>query len=129
MDFGGQRGIYLLHDGRDVIYVGRSTDNSIGKRLLDHTKNRLSFRWDRFSWFGLNPVGEGGALGAMPASYSANNMIATLEAILIEAMEPRLNRQRGQELEAFEFFQHEDPELKTAKLMTDVASVLAKNHL
>jgi len=56
-------------------------------------------------------------------------MIATLEAILIEAMEPRLNRQRGQELEAFEFFQHEDPELKTAKLMTDVASVLAKNHL
>ena len=129
VDFGGQRGIYLLHDGRDVIYVGRSTDNSIGKRLLDNTKNRLSFRWDRFSWFGLNPVGEGGALGAMPASYSANNMIATLEAILIEAMEPRLNRQRGQELEAFEFFQHEDPELKTAKLMTDVASVLAKNHL
>ena len=73
--------------------------------------------------------GTSSSLGAMPASYSANNMIATLEAILIEAMEPRLNRQRGQELEAFEFFQHEDPELKTAKLMTDVASVLAKNHL
>ena len=129
VDFGGQRGIYLLHDGRDVIYVGRSTDDSIGQRLLQHTKNRLSFRWDRFSWFGLNPVEEDGTLGQMPANYSANNMIATLEAILIEAMEPRLNRQRGQDLEAFEYFQHEDPQLKTAKLMTDVASVLAKNHL
>ena len=63
VDFGGQRGIYLLHDGRDVIYVGRSTDDSIGQRLLQHTKNRLSFRWDRFSWFGLNPVEEDGTLG------------------------------------------------------------------
>ncbi|MDD2546855.1 MAG: HTH domain-containing protein [Burkholderiaceae bacterium] len=129
VDFGGQKGIYLLHDGREVVYVGRSTDGSIGKRLLDHTKNRLSFRWDRFSWFGLNPVGESGVLGPIPSNYSADNMIATLEAILIEAMEPRLNRQRGQELGESEYFQHEDPELKTTKLMNDFASVLAKGHL
>lgn len=126
VDFGGQQGIYLLHDGREVIYVGRSTDGNIGKRLLDHTKNRLSFRWDRFSWFGLKPVAEDGTLGALPNNYSADNMIATLEAILIEAMEPRLNRQRGQELGEREFFQHEDPEMKKQKLQADFARILAQ---
>ncbi len=125
VDLGGQRGIYLLHDGREVIYVGRSED-TIGKRLFAHTKDRLSFRWDRFSWFGLNAVTESGALGSMPSSYSASNMIATLEAVLIEAMEPRLNRQRGQELGESEYFQHEDPELKNAKLISDLAN-LTKN--
>lgn len=64
----------------------------------------------------------------MPGSYSADNMIATLEAILIETMEPRLNRQRGQELGQSEFFQHEDPALKTNKLMTEVVSILSKNN-
>lgn len=127
VDLGGQRGIYLLHDGREVIYVGRSED-TIGKRLLAHTKDRLAFRWDRFSWFGLNAVAENGAIEPMPSSYSANNMIATLEAILIEAMEPRLNRQRGQDLGDSEYFQHEDTSLKNAKLMTDITSLLTKDH-
>jgi HB1, ASXL, restriction endonuclease HTH domain len=124
VDMGGQCGFYLLHDGREVVYVGRSTDQSIGKRLLDHTKNRLAFRWDRFSWFGLNQVAEDGTLGQMPTGYSAENMIATLEAVMIEAMEPRLNRQSGQGLRVSEYFQHEDSEWKKTKVMTDIASLV-----
>ena len=119
VDMGTQQGIYLLHDGREVVYVGRATGSSIGKRLFDHTKNRLSFRWDRFSWFGLSPVGEDGTIGPMPTTYSAENMIATLESILIEAMEPRLNRQRGQGLEEFEYFQYEESDLKAAKVLSE----------
>ena len=53
VDFNRQVGIYLLYDGREVIYVGRATDRPLGRRLYEHTADRLSTRWDRFSWFGL----------------------------------------------------------------------------
>ncbi len=33
VNFHGQMGIYLLYDGREVIYVGRTTDRALGKRL------------------------------------------------------------------------------------------------
>ena len=64
VDFNRQLGIYLLYDGREVIYVGRSTDRPLGRRLFEHTIDRMSTRWDRFSWFGLLPVFETGQLGA-----------------------------------------------------------------
>lgn len=69
MDFNKQLGIYLLYDGREVIYIGRTTDRPLGRRLFEHTSDRMAARWDRFSWFGLLPVMETGALGSLPASY------------------------------------------------------------
>lgn len=123
VDFCDQQGIYLLHDGRAIVYVGRS-DGSIGRRLFDHTKGRFSFRWDRFSWFGLRPINESGAMGALPKSYSAENMISTLEAILIEIIEPSLNRRRGDDLEAHEYFQVEDSSVKGEKLVLELLSKL-----
>jgi hypothetical protein len=35
-----------------------------------------------------------------------------LEAILIEALEPRQNRKRGDDLSAVEYIQKEDPEIQ-----------------
>lgn len=52
VDFYKQLGIYLLYDGREVIYVGRTTDRPLGRRLFEHTIDRMTARWDRFSWFG-----------------------------------------------------------------------------
>jgi hypothetical protein len=49
VDFCEQRGIYLLYDGREVIYVGRATERSLGRRLYEHTMDRHATRWDRFS--------------------------------------------------------------------------------
>ena len=95
VNFYGQIGIYLLYDGREVIYVGRTTDHPLGRRLYEHTFDRMSARWDRFSWFGLLPVKESGKLGKLPETFVATKMIPALEAILIEAMEPRQNRKRG----------------------------------
>lgn len=89
VDFNKQVGIYLLYDGREVIYVGRSTDRPLGKRLYEHTLDRFSVRWDRFSWFGLLPVSDTGVLGKMPESFQVKILIPALEAILIEALEPR----------------------------------------
>lgn len=37
VDMAGQKGIYLLHDMREVVYVGRCTDRPLGKRLYEHT--------------------------------------------------------------------------------------------
>ena len=48
VNFGGQRGVYLLHDAQGVVYVGRTTDQSLGKRLHQHTSDRLTGRWTPF---------------------------------------------------------------------------------
>ncbi len=111
VDFNEQNGIYLLYDSREVIYVGRTTDRPLGRRLFEHTVDRLSTRWDRFSWFGLLPVSEKGKLGPLDGSFEASKIIPAFEAILIEALEPRQNRKRGDDLSAVEYFQKEDPEI------------------
>ncbi|HXC17642.1 MAG TPA: HTH domain-containing protein [Holophagaceae bacterium] len=116
VDFNKQLGIYLLYDGREVIYIGRTTDRPLGRRLYEHTSDRLAARWDRFSWFGLLPVSEAGALGSLPTTYDAAKMIPALEAILIEALEPRQNRKRGDDLTAVEYIQQEDPEIEKRRI-------------
>lgn len=126
VDFNKQLGIYLLYDGREVIYIGRSTDRPLGRRLYEHTSDRMAARWDRFSWFGLLPVSEVGALGALPATYDALKMIPALEAILIEALEPRQNRKRGDDLSAVEYIQREDPEIQKRRVKASLELALNK---
>ena len=116
VDFHKQLGIYLLYDGREVIYVGRATDRPLGKRLYEHTADRLSSRWDRFSWFGLLPVSDTGNLGDLPESYPGLKIIPAVEAILIEALESRQNRKRGDDLSAVEYIQKEDPVVQKQKM-------------
>jgi hypothetical protein len=124
--FGKQLGIYLLYDGREVIYVGRATDQPMGRWLYQHTFDRLSTRWDRFSWFGLLPVSEKGSLSSMPPHYDSEQLVPALEAMLIEALEPRQNRKRGDDLSAVEYLQQEDPEIRKQKLKDTLESVLNK---
>jgi len=49
VDFSGQRGVYVLSDHHTVIYVGRAVERDLGQRLYEHTLDRLSGRWNRFS--------------------------------------------------------------------------------
>ena len=126
VDFHKQTGIYLLYDGREVIYVGRATDRPLGRRLYEHTLDRFSSRWDRFSWFGLLPISETGSLGNMPESYEAIKIIPAVEAIMIEALEPRQNRKRGDDLSAVEYIQLEDPEIQRKKVKQTMEAALSK---
>ncbi|MDR0478615.1 MAG: hypothetical protein LBH31_02170 [Burkholderiaceae bacterium] len=126
VDFNKQLGIYLLYDSREVIYIGRTTDRPLGRRLYEHTLDRLAVRWDRFSWFGLLPVLENGQLGDFPSNYESTKIIPTLEAILIEALEPRQNRKRGDDLSRVEFTQYEDPEIQKNKIRTSLEAALKK---
>jgi len=126
VDFNKQLGIYLLYDGREVIYVGRTTDRPLGRRLYEHTFDRLSARWNRFSWFGLLPVTEKGELKTLPDSYLAAKLIPALEAVLIEALEPRQNRKRGDDLASVEYLQVLDPEIEKKKMKAVMDAALSK---
>lgn len=126
VDFSQQKGIYLLYDGREVIYVGRATERPLGRRLYEHTLDRLSSRWDRFSWFGVLPVSETGSLGILPDTFTASRLLPALEAILIEALEPRQNRKRGDDLSAVEYIQKDDPEIQKKKTKQIMEAALEK---
>lgn len=126
VDFNKQLGIYLLYDGREVIYIGRTTDRPLGRRLYEHTLDRLAARWDRFSWFGLLPISDSGQLGILPVTYEAAKIIPALEAILIEALEPRQNRKRGDDLSAVEFIQREDPEIHKQRVKASLEAAIEK---
>ena len=127
VDFGAQKGVYLLHDGRHVVYVGRTTDQSVGQRLFQHTYDRLNGRWDRFSWFGVLPVNEDGSLGeAAGAGFGIDDLISAMEALLIEAVEPPQNRRRGDQTSAVEYLQAEDAALNNKKVKALVSEALAK---
>ncbi len=114
VDFCSQQGIYLLHDNQGVVYVGRTDKQGLGIRLRQHTIDRLNGRWDRFSWFGVFPIKEDGTLNADAdfSEISVATVIAAMEAVLIEALEPRQNRRGGDwKIEAIEVLQKEDPDL------------------
>lgn len=116
VDFSRQIGIYVLYDGSRPIYVGQVFAPRLGVRLYEHTRDRLNGRWQRFSWFGLRPVGSGGVLADFeePASL-LSPLVDTLEAILIEVVEPVQNRRMGNGFSAVEYIQAEDPEIAQAQ--------------
>lgn len=117
VDLASQIGVYLLHDGRDVIYVGRATDRPLGRRLLEHTYDRLNGRWNRFSWFGLLRVTPKGTLTEPSwASLKTDQLIAALEALLIEGLEPPQNRRGGDGFKGIEYLQVKDPRLQKKEL-------------
>jgi len=123
VDFGAQRGIYILYDHHTVVYVGRSVDRPLGKRLYEHTIDRLGSRWNRFSWFGLLSVTDEGKLVERPINVTTSSLISTLEALLIEALEPPQNRKRGDDFTVIEYIQDIDPEIKERELQNTLRTI------
>jgi hypothetical protein len=129
VNFKDQKGIYLLHDSRETIYVGQAIEQPLGKRLKDHTTDRLAGRWDRFSWFGFYPVNDDGRLNleAQFKDFTIQHLGDILEAILIESIEPRQNRKQGNSFIGLEFLQQEAPEIKQKQkkqLLDDLSKLL-----
>ena len=85
--------------------------------------NRLRSRWDRFSWFGLSPVdkraaNESQGIGNVSGQSGATKaIIDVMEAVLIEAIEPRQNRRQGDYFRGLEYLQVEDPQVAKKKLI------------
>jgi hypothetical protein len=95
-------------------------------RLKAHTTDRLSGRWDRFSWFGLRAVQSDGTLFPVATDWKHHIVLETLEALLIESLEPPLNRRRGDNLSAVEYSQVEDPELEALRRQELAARILGQ---
>lgn len=127
VDFSEQRGVYILYDRNRVLYVGRVVDRGLGQRLYQHTKDRLTGRWDRFSWFGLRPVLDDASLGEIgEVPLKADFVIATLEALLIEALEPAQNRRGGDQFAVYEYLQVTDPAIAVREDERMVMKLIAK---
>lgn len=126
VDFGKQKGIYILYDHHTVVYIGRTIDRPLGKRLFEHTVDRLGSRWNRFSWFGLLDVTQEGNLRETTLNTSLASLVATLEALLIEALEPPQNRKRGDDFSAIEYIQDIDPELKEKEIQNTLRAIEQK---
>ncbi|MGL4513049.1 MAG: HTH domain-containing protein [Lacipirellulaceae bacterium] len=124
VNFSDQLGVYLLYDGREAVYVGRATERPLGVRLFEHTRDRLGSRWDRVSWFGVRPVAEDGSLGTVPATYKAPDLLPVLEAVLIEALEPRQNRKRGDDLGAVEYLQVLDESIRNSQAIETMITAI-----
>ena len=121
-----QTGIYLLHDFRDIVYVGRATESTLGPRLSAHTRDRLKTRWNRFSWFGFRPVRENGTLGPVPEAYGLRDVVVAMEALLIEALEPPQNRKGGDGFQGIEYIQAEDPEKAKDRLISEFTHIMRR---
>lgn len=125
VDFADQVGVYLLHDRDRVIYVGRA-DVTLHSRLKAHTTDRLGGRWDRFSWFGLRAVGEDGTLTDAASDWTHKVVIETMEALLIESMEPPLNRRRGDNFQGAEYQQVTDQDIEDRNLKAAIDELMKK---
>lgn len=93
-DFRSQRGIYVLYDDHGPTYVGLAKTRDLGLRLRDHTKDSLSEKWERFSWFGfcrvLKTAHSDGTrrLAVMPEVLLSHSQraIRDIEALLIQCL-------------------------------------------
>ena len=63
---------------------------------------------------------------ALPGDYQAATIIPALEAILVEALEPRQNRKRGDDLAAVEYIQRVDPEIEKKRMKATLDAALEK---
>jgi hypothetical protein len=130
LDFCNQHGVYFLLDGSEVVYVGRAVDRPLGMRLHEHTFDRLNGRWDRFSWFGLLSLSENGKItdqGLNTITATVNDIIVMMEALLIEGLEPKQNRKRGDTgFKDIEYIQVEDPDFQKKRKKQILSEALEK---
>lgn len=106
-----ERGVYVLYKDYQPVYVGKADKQSIGYRIQLHRQSRRKGpRWDRFSWFGIRGLRTNGKLRAISAAFhpKKDELIATLEALLIATIDPRLNSRREKFKNATPLYQSEE---------------------
>ena len=108
-----QIGIYVLYSGHQIIYVGQTGagNSRLFSRLKRHRSDHLAGRWDKFSWFGLLRLLKGGGLSteSLRTTSSLRVSLNHIEAVLLAAAEPALNKQGGRfGKQAKKFLQYRD---------------------
>ena len=104
INFSLQSGVYVLYKDAKITYIGQSIN--IGARLTNHTKDKHSQRWNRFSWFGLKPFDSDLKLIDPPDHYSMRAILDGLEGVLIEVLEAFGNDSSGNNISGTRFLQY-----------------------
>ena len=113
-DFREQIGVYVLYDATmRIIYVGQAGRGqaNLFKRLTQHEDDHLAGRWTHFSWIGFRDVNKDGKLSdrqsvdSTVSGFTYSEALDEIEGVLIELIEPTLNRQSGKLRHATEYHQ------------------------
>lgn len=129
VDFKEQIGVYVLYDSsQKIVYVGQAGNGNatLFSRLKAHEKDALWNRWEYFTWIGFRGVNNDGALSdkhkveSSVSGYSYAAALNEIEGILIEVIEPKLNKRSGNLKDAKEFFQHFDEEVTMSDLRNHI---------
>lgn len=119
-DFREQIGVYVLYDSNQkIVYVGQAGNGNatLFSRLKNHMDGRMWNRWQYFSWVGFKDVNGDGTLSAQQnvnsgvSGFKYSDALNEIEGILIEIIEPKLNKQSGRLKSAREYFQYRDDRL------------------
>jgi hypothetical protein len=114
VDFRYQTGIYVLYDEQRIpIWIGQA--KVLFDRLRDHKRDHLWNRWTYFTWFGSRRVNNNGNLGLSDKlDWTVNGKASVardeIEAILIQVLEPRLNRRGSNWRDTEEYLQYVEGE-------------------
>ena len=71
-------------------------------------------------------MSDDGKLGTLQETFESSKLLPALEAILVEALEPRQNRKRCDDLAAVEYIQKADPEIEKKRVKQTVEAALSK---
>jgi len=132
-DFRDQIGVYVLYDSSQrIVYVGQAGNGNatLFTRLKNHMDGQMWNRWQYFSWVGFRDVNGDGSLSNQQnvnsgvSGFKYSDALNEVEGILIEIIEPKLNKQSGRLKSAREYYQYRDDRLKEVT----AANVLAELH-
>ena len=113
-DFCEQIGVYVLYDqNQNIVYVGQAGNGNatLFTRLKNHMDGALWNRWEYFTWIGFRDVNKDGSLSnkqdakSQVSGFKYTDALNEIEGILIEVIEPKLNKQGGKLKSAKEFYQ------------------------
>lgn len=106
VDFKTVRGVYMLLDNNQFVYVGVAVKESIAKRLRQHTKDKHCNRWNNFSWFSFDGVNQNGTIRKVNTfSVGIDDVAKAVEAIVIEGVDPYRNGRGGDYLKGRKYTQ------------------------
>ena len=135
-DFRNQIGIYVLYGkNREIVYAGQAGRGNyrLFNRLKDHSGGSMRDRWTNFSWFGFLDVDDNGGLveaedpsAAVQGSHTA--ALNETEAVLLQVLEPRLNKQGPRWNGVTEYYQYSEWENTTMDDLWDRLELIL-NHL
>lgn len=121
VDFREQFGVYVLYDrNQSIVYVGQAGNGhaTLFTRLRNHMDGPLWNRWEYFSWIGFKDVNLNGKLSNQQSvdsgvsGFKYSDALNEIEGILIEIIEPKLNKQGGKLKGAVEYFQYIDDKIR-----------------